>query len=142
MKARLQLVVAPEQHRPDEFRVVPVGHVPSKFGVVHVPELAVRLQEKCSAFTSRHILPPVTVAAADANRRLRETLAFVPQLVPIRQDEKATPVADAQEMLVPIAPVRLSVFWSLVPMWEKNGVTFESVPVSKAAKLRTSTEHR
>src|SRR5688572_14274263 len=142
MKARLQLVVVVGQQRPEAFREVPVGQVPSNFGVVQVPEVAGRLHVKCSTLTSRHMLPPVTVAAADAIRRLKETLALVPQLVPMKQDEKDTPVAEAQEMLVPSGPVRFSVFWSFVPMCEKKGVMFESVPLSKAAKLRISTEHR
>ena len=109
-KVRLQLAVPLKQQNPDEFRVVPMGQVPFKLGVVQLPPALERLQVKCSALTSRHILPPVTVADADANRILNETCALVPQLVPRRHDENATPVAAAQEVLVPIAPVRLSVF--------------------------------
>ena len=56
---------------------------------------------KCSAFESRHILPPVTDDDADAISTLSETLRVAPQLVPIRQTEKATPVAAAQATLVP-----------------------------------------
>ena len=87
-----------------------MGQVPSKEGVVHVPPALERLQVKCSALTSRHKFPPVTVAEADATKTLKETLALVPQLVPIKHELKATPVAAAQETLVPIAPVRLAVF--------------------------------
>jgi len=92
-----------------------MGQVPSNEGVVQVPPALERLQVKCSALTSRHMLPPVMVADAVVTRMLSETCALVPQLVPIRQDEKATPVAAAQEVLVPIAPVRFSVFWSFEP---------------------------
>jgi hypothetical protein len=92
-----------------------MGQLPSNAGVVHVPPALERLQVKCSALTSRHIFPPVTVAEAEATKTLNETAAVVPQLVPIRQDEKATPVAEAQDTLVPIAPVRFSVFWSFEP---------------------------
>jgi hypothetical protein len=60
----------------------------------------------------------------------------------MRQDEKATPVADAQKMLLPKPPVRFSVFKSFVPTWEKNGVMVFSVPESAAAKLLTATEQR
>ena len=111
-KVRLQLPDPPvEQQSPEPLRLVPMGQVPLNDGVVQLlPAVAERLQVKCSALTSRHMLPPVTVAAADANRRLSETWALVPQLVPMRQDEKATPVAEAQETLVPSAPVRFSVF--------------------------------
>jgi hypothetical protein len=75
-----------------------------------VPAVGERLHVKCSALTSRHILPPVMVAAADVMRIVNPTCALVPQLVPRRHDENATPVAEAQEMLVPSAPVRFSVF--------------------------------
>ena len=61
------------------------------------------------------MFPPVTVAEADAIKRLNETLAVVPQLVPIKHEEKATPVAAAHETLPPIAPVRFSVFISFEP---------------------------
>lgn len=115
-KVRLQVPVLVAQQSPDPFGLVPMGQVPSKVGVVHLLLALVRLQVKCSELTSRHILPPITVADADANRRVIETCAFVPQLVPMRQDEKATPVAEAQETLVPRAPVRFSVFWSFDPM--------------------------
>ena len=108
-KVRPQLPVLVKQHKPEPFGVVPMGQVPLKDGVVQDPPALERLQVKCSAFTSRHKLPPVTVAEPEATRTLRETLAFVPQLVPIKHEEKATPVAEAQETLVPIAPVRLSV---------------------------------
>ena len=87
-----------------------MGQVPLRVGVVHVPPALERLQVKCSALTSRHKLPPVMVAEADATKTLSETLALVPQLVPIKHELKATPVAEAQETLVPIAPVRLAVF--------------------------------
>ena len=93
-----------------------MGQLPSQAGVVHVPPALDRLQVKCSALTSRHKVPPVTVADPDATKTLKETLAFVPQLVPIKHELKATPVAVAQETLVPIAPVRLSVLWSFEPM--------------------------
>lgn len=94
-----------------------MGQVPSKDAVVHdAPPAVERLQVKCSAFTSRHRLPPVTVADPDATKTLNDTLAFVPQLVPIKHELNATPVADAHDTLVPIAPVRLSVLWSFDPM--------------------------
>jgi hypothetical protein len=84
--------------------------------VLQLPVLLERLQVKCSAFTSRHKLPPVTVADPDATKTLNDTLAFVPQLVPIKHELNATPVAEAQETLVPIGPVRLSVRWSFEPV--------------------------
>jgi hypothetical protein len=113
-KARLQLVDV-EQQRPDPFGVVPIGHVPLKDGVVQLPPAVARLHVKYSAFESRHRLPPVTDEDADAISTLNETLAVAPQLVPIKHTEKATPVAAAHATLVPAAPVRLSVFRSLVP---------------------------
>ena len=86
-KSVLQLLVLLKQQRPDPFGVVPIGQVPLKLGVVQLPPaVAARLQVKCSAFESRHILPPVTVDEADAIRTLNETLAVAPQLVPIRHD--------------------------------------------------------
>jgi hypothetical protein len=113
--AELQVLLV-KQHNPDPFGIVPIGHVPVKVGVVQVPPSAVaKLQVKCSAFESRQRLPPVTVDDADAIRMLSDTLAVWPQLVPIKQVENATPVAAAQGTVVPVAPVRLSVFRSLVP---------------------------
>ena len=117
-KVRLQLLEEVlKQQRPDPFGVEPIGHVPSQAGVVQLlPAVAAaRLQVKCSAFESRHKLPPVTVDDADANSTLNETLAVAPQLVPIRHIENATPVAAAQATFVPVGPVRFSVFRSLVP---------------------------
>jgi hypothetical protein len=107
---RLQLPGLLKQHKPDPFGVVPTGQLPVKVGVVHVPPALERLQVKCSALTSCHKLPPVTVAEAEATKILKETLALVPQLVPTKHELKATPVAEAQETLVPIAPVRWAVF--------------------------------
>ena len=78
---------------------------------------------KCSALTSRHRFQPVTVVEAEATNRLSDTVAVDPQLVPTRQVEKATPVADAHETLVPNAPVRFSVFKSFVPTCENKGST-------------------
>ena len=116
MKAVLQVVVLVAQHRPVPFGVVPIGQVPSKLGVVQLPPaVALRLQVKCSAFESRHRLPPVIVDEAEAINTLSETLAVAPQLLPIRQTEKATPVAVPQATVVPVGPVRLSVFRSFVP---------------------------
>ena len=66
-------------------------------------------------------IEPVTVAEADATSKLKDTLAAVPQLVPTRQVEKATPVALAHEILLPNGPVRFSVFRSFVPTCEKRG---------------------
>ena len=99
-----------KQQSPDPFAVVPTGQVPSNETGVHELLAEARLQVKCSAFTSCHILPPVIVAEADANRTVSETLAPVLQFDPRKHDEKATPVAEAQDTLVPIAPVRFSVF--------------------------------
>jgi hypothetical protein len=117
IKAVLHVVVLLKQHSPVPFGVVPIGHVPSKLGVVQL-RLAVgaRVHVKCSAFESRHRLPPVTVDEADASNMLNDTLAVPPQLVPIRQLENATPVAAAQGTLVPVGPVRFSVLRSFVPM--------------------------
>src|SRR5689334_14289230 len=100
------------------------------------------LQAKCSTFTSCHMLPPVTVAAADPTNRLSETLALLPQVVPTIHDENATPAAEAQLIVVPTAPVRFSVFRSFDPMCVNNIEKFESVPDSKAANLSTSTAQR
>jgi hypothetical protein len=109
-KVRLQLPVLTGQQYPDAFIAVPIGQLPVKVGVVQLEATGERLQEKCSALTSRHILPPMMVAEADVTRILSDTCAFVPQLVPRRHDENATPVAAAQEIVVPIGPVRFSVF--------------------------------
>jgi hypothetical protein len=87
-------------------------------------------------------LPPVTFVAIEATNKLNDTLALVPQLVPIKHDEKATPAAAAHEMGVPVGPVRLSVFKSFVGMWEKKNEKLSSVPRSKAAKLLTLTLQR
>ena len=95
---------------------MPIGQVPVKLGVVQLPPaVAARLQVKCSAFESRHRFPPFTDDEAEAINTLNETLAVAPQLVPIRQTEKATPVAAAQATVEPVGPVRFSVFRSLVP---------------------------
>src|ERR1041384_5882840 len=101
-----------------------------------------RLQAKCSTFTSCHMLPPVTVAPADPPKRLSETFALLPHVVPTRQVENATPAAEAQLIVVPTAPVRFSVFRSFDPMCSKNIVKFESVPESLAANLSTTTAQR
>jgi hypothetical protein len=61
------------------------------------------------------MLPPVMVADADPTKTLTETLAVLPQVVPIRHDENATPAAEAQLILVPTGPVRFSVFRSFDP---------------------------
>jgi hypothetical protein len=61
------------------------------------------------------MLPPVMVADAEPTTRLTETLAVLPQVVPMRQDEKATPAAEAQLILVPTGPVRFSVLRSFEP---------------------------
>src|SRR6185369_13902321 len=113
--------------------------LPSNEGVVQVLFAAARLQAKCSTFTSCHMFPPVTVAAADPTKRLSETMALLPQVVPTRQDENATPVAEAQLIVVPTAPVRFSVFRSLDPTCVKRIEKFESVPESLAANLSTIT---
>ena len=116
INAVLQLFVVVKQQRPEPFGVVPIGQVPLKLGVVQlVPAVAPRLQVKCSAFESRHRLPPVVDEEAEAINTLNETLAVAPQLVPMRQTEKATPVAAPQATVVPSGPVRFSVFRSLVP---------------------------
>ena len=95
------------QRKPVPFGVVPIGQVPSKLGVVQLPPaVGSRVQVKCSAFESRHRLPPVTEDEAEAINTLNETLALWPQLVPMKQTEKATPVAAAQATLVPVGPVR------------------------------------
>src|SRR5437868_8219535 len=104
-----------KQHKPDPLGVLPIGHVPLKLGVVQVPPVAARLHLNCSACASRHIFPPVTLTDVEATTRLNDTLALPPQLVPIRHDEKATPVAEAQFTPVPSGPVPSSVFWSFVP---------------------------
>jgi hypothetical protein len=116
INAVLQVFVLLKQHSPVPFGVVPIGQVPSQLAVVQV-RLAVgaRLQVKCSAFESRHKLPPLTDDETDAINMLNDTLALAPQLVPIRQTEKATPVAAAQATFVPVGPVRFSVFRSFVP---------------------------
>src|SRR5678815_3287935 len=131
-----------KQQSPEPFGVVPIGHEPSSEGEVHVPPADDRLQVKCSTFMSRHMLPPVTVPVADPTKRLSETVALLPQVVPIRHDENATPAAEAQLILVPTGPVRFSVFRSFDPTWVNKGVILSSVPVSKAAKLSTSTAQR
>src|SRR5688572_11955609 len=91
---RLQLVLVEEQHMPDPIATVPAGHVPSLLTVVQLLGVG-RLHEKCSAFASRHRLPPEIETPACATETVRETFAFVPQLVPSRHDENATPVAAA-----------------------------------------------
>src|SRR5215813_12427320 len=139
---RLQLVPLLEQQSPKPFGAVPIGQVPSNEGVVQVLLAETILQAKCSTFTSCHMLPPVTVAAAEPTKRLSETLALLPQVVPTRQVEKATPAAEAQLTVLPTAPVRFSVFKSFDPTCAKRGVMLESVPDSKAAKLSTSTAQR
>src|SRR5687767_2840590 len=140
-KVVLQLTVPEKQHSPEPFGVVPMGHTP-KIGVVQLLPAVERLHSKYSAFESRHILPPVIVDDADANTRLTDTLAVVPQLVPNKHDEKATPVAAAQGTVLPGSPVRFSVLRSFVPTCEKKNVMLLSVPVSNAAKLLTSTLQR
>ncbi|HET9396799.1 MAG TPA: hypothetical protein VFO36_12140 [Nitrospiraceae bacterium] len=128
------------QHNPEPLGKLPGGQVPLTLGV-QLPGFG-SAQEKCSALTSRHMLPPEIVALAEATSTLSDTEAFVPQLVPIKQFEKATPAAEAHEMTVPAAPVRFSVFRSFVPMCEKNGVRWSNTPSSNAAKLLTITAHR
>ena len=131
-----------KQQSPEPFGVVPIGQVPFSDGVVQVPPAEDRLQVKCSTFTSRHMLPPVTVAVADPTKRLSETAAVLPQVVPTRHDENATPAAEAQLILVPTGPVRFSVFRSFDPTCVNKGVMWSSVPESKAAKLSMSTAQR
>src|SRR6185369_8350842 len=101
-----------------------------------------RLHEKCSELTSRHRLPPVTDAPAVATETDSETCAFVPQFVPRRQVENATPVAEAHWIVVPVGPVRFSVFRSFEPMCAKNGVRWSNVPNSNDAKFVTTTAQR
>ena len=116
--AKVTLQVLPpllKQHSPELFSVVPIGQVPSSEAVVQVPPAEDKLQVKCSTFTSRQKLPPVTVAVADPTNRLSETAAVLPQVVPTRHDENATPAAEAQLILVPTGPVRFSVFRSFEP---------------------------
>src|SRR6185437_1904066 len=109
----LQLLVPPapllKQHKPEPFGTVPIGQVPSRAGAVHEPPALARAQPKCSAFTSCQRLPPEIVAEAETARTLSDTLASLPQVVPIRHDEKATPVAAAHTMGMPTGPVRFSV---------------------------------
>src|SRR5689334_1574777 len=88
------------------------------------------------------MLPPLTLAVAEPAKRFSETLALLPQEVPITHDENATPAADAQLIVVPNCPVRFSVRRSLEPMWLKRGKTFESTPDSKAANCSTTTAQR
>jgi len=110
-KVELQLLVlVVKQHKPDPFGLVPIGQVPSKAGVVHVLPAVASAQLKCSAFTSCQRLPPDMVADAEATRTLSDTDADPPQFVPKKHDEYATPVAAAHEIVLPSAPVRLSVF--------------------------------
>src|SRR5262245_34730693 len=130
---RLQLPLLLKQQSPEPFGVVPIGQLPLKEGVVHVLLAEETLQAKCSTFTSCHMFPPVTVADAPPTARLIATLALLPQVVPTRQDENATPAAESQLIVVPTAPVRFSVFRSFDPMCSKNMVMFESVPDSLAA---------
>src|ERR1051325_2972320 len=139
---RLQLPLLLVQQNPEAFKVVPIGQVPSNEGVVQVLLADEILQPKGSTFTSCHMLPPVTMADAPPTPRLSETLALLPQVVPTRQDENATPVAEAQLIVVPTAPVRFSVFRSFDPICSKNIVKFESVPESLAANLSTTTAQR
>src|SRR5215510_3930520 len=139
---RLQLVPLLEQQSPKPFGAVPIGQAPLNEGVVQVLLAEARLQAKCSTFTSCHMLPPVTVAAADPTKRLSETLAVLPHVVPTRQVENATPVAEAQLIVVPGAPVRFSVFRSFDPTCSKRLVRFESPPDSLAANLSTTTAQR
>src|SRR5688500_19274541 len=54
---------------------LPGGQWPSKLSTVQLPGVG-RLHEKCSELTSRHRLPPVTVAPAVATPTLNETCAF------------------------------------------------------------------
>src|ERR1044072_4451945 len=113
---QLPVLVALVQHRPEPFGVVPMGHVPLNEGVVQEPPaVAERLHLNCSACASRQRLPPLTLAETEATKMLSDTLALPPQLVPNRQDEKATPVPDAHETGLPSAPVPSSVFWSFEP---------------------------
>src|SRR6185503_9520272 len=105
------------------------------------PELG-RLHEKCSEFASRHRLPPLTVTPPEATPTLTETCALDPQLVPIKHVEKATAAAEAHWIVVPVAPVRFSVFKSLEPTCAKSGVRWSRTPVSNAAKLLTTTAQR
>ena len=141
-KVTLQVPVLLKQQSPEPFGTEPIGQVPLNEGVVQLPPADARLQVKCSTFTSCHMLPPVTVADADPTKRLSETLAELPQVVPTIQDENATPAAEAQLILVPTGPVRFSVLRSFDPTWAKKGVTWSSVPESKAANLSMSTAQR
>jgi hypothetical protein len=104
-----------KQHKPDPFGVLPMGQTPRMGTVQLPPAVAPRLHEKNSAFESRQRLPPVIVELADAIKRLTDTFAVLSQLVPNRHDENATPVAAAQGIVVPVAPVRFSVFRSFEP---------------------------
>ena len=131
-KGLLHVVLVEEQHKPD-ISVVPAGHVPVRLGRVQLEPG--RAHAKFSAFASRHILPPVMVALAEPIPRFNETCAFVPQLVPNRQVENATPVADAHTTVVPVLPVRFYVFRSFEPMCEKKGVKWSKVPPSNEAKF-------
>src|SRR2546423_2564626 len=99
-----------KQHKPDPFGVLPMGHVPLNDGVVQVPLVGDILHLNCSACASRHIFPPLTLTVVDATSTLNDTLALPAQLVPSRHDEKATPVAEAQDTAVPSGPVPSSVF--------------------------------
>src|SRR6478672_10503031 len=113
-KVVLQLTVPPvAQQRPEPLGEVPVGQRPPRL-TMQLPPADDRLQLKCSALTSRHRLPPVTLAVVEPSSKLNDTLALPPQLVPTRHDEKATPVAEAQKMVEPKPPVRFSDFKSLL----------------------------
>src|ERR1700754_1738246 len=141
-KLALQPAEPEKQHRPDPFGVVRSGQTPRMGTEQLPPAVAPRLHEKNSAFESRQRLPPVTVELAEAINRLTDTLAVVSQLDPNRHDENATPVAAAQGIVVPTAPVRFSVFRSFEPTWEKKNVKLLSLPVSNAAKLLGTTRQR
>src|ERR1043166_5309660 len=142
-KVRLQLLPLLEQQSPEPFGVVPIGQEPSNEAIVQVLLAEEMLQAKCSTFTSCHILPPVTAAAHDETRKRKgEAGPLRRQVVPTRQDENATPAAEAQLIVVPTDPVRFSVFRSFDPTCAKKIVRFESTPDSSAAKLSTTTAQR
>src|SRR4029434_10067158 len=101
------------QQSPEPLGVVPIGQVPLKAGVVQEPPaVAERLHLNCSACASRQRLPPLVLAETDAIRILIDTLSLPAQLLSNRQDEKATPVAEAHETGLPVGAVPSSVFWS------------------------------
>jgi hypothetical protein len=113
---QLPVLVPLVQQSPEPFGVVPIGQVPLNDGVVQLPPaVAERLHLNCSAWASRHRLPPLTDAEMDAINILSDKLALPAQFVPKRQDEKATPVPEAHVTGLPSDPVLSSVFWSFDP---------------------------